>query len=231
MKTIRTNPSNKYEDFFLNSWYNYFLKHKIYGYVGHYHYHLINDKFTLLDSEGYNGYYLELNNRNKLISVDADCHIGIKETRNNNIKMVKRLQKNKYNKNIFLGDFLEMSHCTDIIIINEIKLIGLKNYLKTTKSKIIIVWGNHDKNLMFKDNKLREYLLSLNPNIIFTKKYIFDNMEFQHGDKYDMYRNKCKILYDLVYICADILNISKATFEKYWKKIGHKYFNTNGLSG
>jgi len=214
MDTIRT--TGKYGDYFLKNWDRVARANNKHVYVGHYHISREEPNITIVNSTGYNNKHLEIEHRIGQICIDADIHLGIKETENNVKLMIKRWKANNYARIIVLGDVLEMQELTDDELDTQLHKLGFYQFLESYKGQLIWIIGNHDINIL--ESQLHKRLLKAKPNISFTEYHYLDGMMFAHGHQYDPHIAKWGKFYYLIFKFGDYLNLPETWIDWLIKK-------------
>lgn len=178
--TIRT--ENKYHDYFYKKWYNYFYTRNVYGYLGHTHTPYMGLNFEVLGSCGYDLYYKDIAYKNKVVRIIADLHLGVPEVDKKYLtKILPILKQDGISKIIFLGDTFDLALTKNSEIIKH----KFWNWYNITDKKCVFVIGNHDINIIKKDNNKIAELLRKNKKTIITREYFYRSMCFCHGDQFD----------------------------------------------
>ena len=210
MVTIRTDQ--KYEDYFLKNWDKVAVENNKHLYLGHYHLDKEFPNLTLVPSSGYNGKNRDIQHREGNISIDADIHLGISETKGNVSTMIERWKSNDYGTIIMLGDVLEMQELTDDQLDTEMHKSGFYEFIEGYKGNLIYVIGNHDINI--KSSILKDIILEHNENVKFVEYYRIDCMMFAHGHQYDTHIQKWGVFYYWIFKVGDYLNLPKNIIKK-----------------
>lgn len=198
VKTIRT--ENKYHSYFYKKWYNYFNVRNVFGYLGHTHKRFDGYNFNVIGSCGYDLDYEDIISKNKIIRIVADLHIGVPEVdKKFNKEILPLLDNDNIYKIIFLGDTFDLVLTDNKKIINH----SFWDWYNKTKTKCVFVIGNHDINIIKRENNKIAELIRKNKKSIITREYFYKNLCFCHGDKFDpltMYLGK---IYFFIFVLYD----------------------------
>jgi predicted MPP superfamily phosphohydrolase len=121
----------------------------------------------------------------------------------------------KYDKYVFLGDYCDSFYIKDKIIYDNI--IDIINFKKKFKNKVILLWGNHEMNYLFSDDKYNcsgyrptmwielNKLLNTNKEL-FNFSYQYKNYIFTHAGIHNEWYEKNFKKYDIHETISESLN-------------------------